>query len=75
MGMGDEAPRPSPSSVRDREASVDQFTGHADMEAENPYPARDSPLLPIDREIGQQDLDERSKYLTERVLLRQRRSK
>jgi len=51
-------------SATARQASISS-PDYADVEAENPYSAGDSPLPPIDREIGQQDLDERSKYLTE----------
>ena len=52
-------------AATERQASI-SLPDYADAEAKNPYPARDSPLPPIDREIGQQDLDERSKHLTER---------
>jgi hypothetical protein len=51
-------------SATARQASISS-PDYADVEAENPYSAGDLPLPPIDREIGQQDLDERSKYLTE----------
>jgi len=66
IGMGDEAPRPWPSSVRDREASVDQFTGPCRRRSGKPLSRKRFATTPIDREIGQQDLDERSKHLTER---------
>jgi len=48
-------------SATARQASISS-PDYADVEAENPYSAVDSPLPPIDREIGQQDLDERSKF-------------
>ena len=48
------------------EASVDRFTGLCRRRSGKPLSRKRFATTPIDREIGQQDLDERSKHLTER---------